>query len=444
MPTSRGKEDDHHPSILHGGTEDAAGEDGMAPRQVWVPGPVIVGAGPSGLATAACLKARGVPSLVLEKDACVASSWRHRTYERLRLHLPRCFCELPMLPFPAGTPAYPTRDQFIAYLDSYASAFEIQPRYSSRVQSAAYDASIGFWRVVVDKAVDGVVAAVATSTEFLSRWLVVATGENAEPALPEGVERMGIDVYRGVAMHTCNYKRGDEFRGKKVLVVGCGNSGMEVSLDLCNNGAFPSMVVRDKLHVLPREILGMSTFGLSMFLLRWFPTKWVDSFLLFFTRLIIGETEKYGLPRPKTGPIQIKSMTGKTPVLDIGALRKIKDGKIKVVPTINRFMESGVEFIDSHREDFNAVIFATGYKSNVPSWLKDEALFSHVDGFPRKPFPHSWRGENGLYAAGFTRKGLMGTSYDALRIAGDIADQWTEALASPTLLLTGASTVRDA
>lgn len=67
--------------------------------------------------------------------------------------------------------------------------------------------------------------------------------------------------------------------------------------------------------------------------------------------------------------------------------------------------------------------------------VQEEELFSHVDGFPRKPFPHSWRGKNGLYAAGFTKKGLMGTSYDALRIAGDIADQWTETFACPTASL---------
>lgn len=267
MPTSRadeGQQEPDHPitsTILHrgGGSagDDASGggrdSGGAVPtRQVWVPGPVIVGAGPSGLATAACLKARGVPSLVLEKDpCCVASSWRHRTYERLRLHLPRCFCELPLAPFPPGTPPYPTRDQFVAYLDGYARAFGIEPRLGARVRSAAYDAAIGFWRVTVDEGEDAedgaAAAATTTTTEFVSRWLVVATGENAEPAWPEGVE--GMDGYRGVVMHTSSYKKGDEFRGKNVLVVGCGNSGMEVSLDLCNNGARASMVVRDKVRV---------------------------------------------------------------------------------------------------------------------------------------------------------------------------------------------------
>jgi len=260
MPTSRreaGQEPDHPTTTIlrrggggggggAGGDDIAAGDvDGAAPRQVWVPGPVIVGAGPSGLATAACLKARGVPSLVLEKDACVAASWRHRTYERLRLHLPRCFCELPLAPFPPGTPPYPTRDQFVAYLDGYARAFGIEPRLGAGVRSAAYDAAIGFWRVTADEGAEG--GGATAATEFVSRWLVVATGENAEPAWPEGVE--GMDGYRGVAMHTSSYKKGDEFRGKNVLVVGCGNSGMEVSLDLCNNGAKASMVVRDKVSV---------------------------------------------------------------------------------------------------------------------------------------------------------------------------------------------------
>ncbi|VAI14563.1 unnamed protein product [Triticum turgidum subsp. durum] len=288
----------------------------------------------------------------------------------MRLHLPREFCELPHAPFPPGTPPYPTRDQFIAYLDGYARAFAVEPLLGARVRAAAYDAGIGFWRVTVEVscAAAGKDSMTTTATEFMSRWLVVATGENAEPVWPDGVE--GMDVYRGTVMHTSTYKRGDEFTGKKVLVVGCGNSGMEVSLDLCDNGAKASMVVRDKLHVLPRDILGISTFGLSVFLLKWLPMKWVDALFLFFSRLILGDTEKYGLQRPKIGPLQIKKSTGKTPVLDIGALRKIGDGDIKVVPAINRFTESGVEFADGRKEDFDAVILATGYKSNVPSWLK--------------------------------------------------------------------------
>lgn len=76
----------------------------------------------------------------------------------------------------------------------------------------------------------------------MSRWLVVATGENADPFVPEIV---GLDKFSGKMVHTCRYKSGVDFRGEKVLVVGCGNSGLEVSLDLCRHGAKPSLVVRN-------------------------------------------------------------------------------------------------------------------------------------------------------------------------------------------------------
>ena len=84
------------------------------------------------------------------------------------------------------------------------------------------------------------------------------------------------------------------------------------------------------MHVLPREMFGMSTFGIAMALLKWLPLRLVDKFLLLVANLILGNTEQLGLKRPKTGPIELKNVTGKTPVLDVGALSQIKSGKIKV------------------------------------------------------------------------------------------------------------------
>ncbi|XP_008797687.1 probable indole-3-pyruvate monooxygenase YUCCA9 [Phoenix dactylifera] len=378
-------------------------------KHVWVPGPIIVGAGPSGLAASACLKKKGVPSLILEKEGCIASSWKLRTYERLKFHLPKQFCELPLMTFPPDFPTYPTKQQFISYLEAYAEHFSIKPLFGMKVRCAEYDPSIGFWRVE------------ANDLEFICRWLIVATGENAEAILPD---ISGMLEFQGQVLHTSFYKKGDDFRGEKVLVVGCGNSGMEVCLDLCISEVQVSMVVRDKLHILPREILGISTFGLSMWLLKWFPMKLVDAFLLLCSWLILGDTERYGLARPKIGPLKLKNTTGKTPVLDVGTLSKIKSDQIKVVPGIKRFTNRGVEFVDGRQEDYDVAILATGYRSNVPSWLKEEEFFDKKDGFPRNPFPDSWKGKNGLYATGFTRRGLLGSSMDAHRIAEDIACQW--------------------
>ncbi|CAD5194601.1 unnamed protein product [Musa acuminata subsp. malaccensis] len=387
-----------------------------AEKCVWIPGSIVIGGGPSGLAVAACLKAKGIPSVVLERSNCIASLWQLKTYDRLHLHLPKHFCELPLMPFPSSFPTYPTKQQFVAYLEAYAREFDIRPRFSETVTSAEYDGALGFWRV---KAV--AMGGKEDKREYLCRWLVVATGENAEAVWPDFD---GAEDFKGPILHTSLYKSGDAFRDKRVLVVGCGNSGMEVCLDLCNNTAHPSIVVRDSVHILPREMLGRSTFGLSMWLLKWLPVRMVDRLLLLLARLMLGDTARFGLPRPQVGPLELKSLSGKTPVLDVGTLARIKSGDIKVRPGVKKLLEHGAEFVDGGADRFDAVILATGYKSNVPLWLKEKELFSENDGLPRRPFPDGWKGERGLYAVGFTKRGLLGASLDARRIAQDIEQCW--------------------
>ena len=381
-------------------------------RCIWVNGPVIVGAGPSGLAVAAGLKREGVPFIILERANCIASLWQNRTYDRLKLHLPKQFCQLPNFPFPEDYPEYPTKFQFIQYLEEYATHFDINPKYNETVQSAKYDETFGLWRV---KTISKSGQLGSCEFEYICRWLVVATGENAEKVVPdfEGLEDFGGDV-----LHAGDYKSGGRYQGKKVLVVGCGNSGMEVSLDLYNHGANPSMVVRSsvsskvsvfitkteffllcfqkqsfacysvfknrasclilcfvsfliyQVHVLPREILGKSTFELGVTMMKWMPVWLADKTLLLLARIVLGNTDKYGLKRPTIGPLELKNKEGKTPVLDIGALPKIRAGKIKIVPGIIKFGRGMVELVDGRVLDIDSVILATGYRSNVPSWLK--------------------------------------------------------------------------
>lgn len=116
-------------------------------------------------------------------------------------------------------------------MESYAKHFSIEPKFKHGVVKAEFEALTGYWRVQTDQ-----------DSEFYSKWLIVATGENAEPVVPE---IQGIEKFRGPVIHTARYKSGSEFKGQRVLVVGCGNSGMEVSLDLCRYNAAPFMVVRN-------------------------------------------------------------------------------------------------------------------------------------------------------------------------------------------------------
>ncbi|GAB2214575.1 hypothetical protein Droror1_Dr00018930 [Drosera rotundifolia] len=407
---------------------DTCGKDGSAARRsVWVNGPVIVGAGPSGLAVGACLRAQGVPFVIIERADCIASLWQNRTYDRLKLHLPKRFCQLPKLPFPDHFPEYPSRKQFIEYLESYANHFDINPKFNECVQSAKYDPTLGLWRVITGSSSRG--AVLFEEVEYLCRWLVVATGENAERVVPE-IE--GLNEFKGEVVHASEYKTGENFNGQKVLVVGCGNSGMEISLDLFNHNAAPSMVCRSSVHVLPREICGKSTFELAMIMMRWLPLWLVDGIFLALAWLILGNIEKYGIKRPSMGPLELKKKKGKTPVLDIGAVAKIKSGDIQVVPGVKRLSTRGVELVNGEKLEINAVVFATGYRSNVPYWLKEREFFNE-NGFPKAPFPNAWKGQSGLYAVGFTRRGLAGASYDAMKIAEDIGKVWKDEMMIPTM-----------
>ncbi|KAI3687745.1 hypothetical protein L1987_81447 [Smallanthus sonchifolius] len=375
-----------------------------------VEGPIIVGGGPSGIAVAACLKQQhGIPSLVLERNDCIASLWQQKAYDCVKLHLPKQVCELPMLGYPKSYPKYPTKNHFIAYITTYADHFGIKPLFNQKVESAWFELERGVWRVKTQ------------DTGYESRWLVVATGENAEALVPE---IPGSEMFEGALVHASEYKNGYEFRKKKVVVVGCGNSGMEISLDLSNHHAIPFIVVRNSVHIVPREMFGLSTFGVAMTLLKLLPIKLVDKLILSITNYILGDTEKFGLRRPKTGPMELKMTTGRSPVVDVGALYKIKTGNIKVVEQgVREITKNGVMFMDGQELECDCIVLATGYKSNVTSWLKGSNFFTD-DGMPKTSFPNNWKSENGLYTVGFTRRGIFGAACDAVKVADDISNQW--------------------
>ncbi|KAM0034582.1 putative indole-3-pyruvate monooxygenase [Helianthus debilis subsp. tardiflorus] len=119
------------------------------------------------------------------------------------------------------------------------------------------------------------------------------------------------------------------------------------------------------------------------------------------------------------GPIELKNTQGKTPVLDVGASHEIKSGKIQIVPGIKKFSRGRVELVNGTNLEIDSVILATGYCSNVPSWLKVRNLH-HV--FSRE----GDEGKLGLYVVGFSRRGLFGASCDAIRVSQHIAKIWNQ------------------
>lgn len=202
---------------------------------------IIVGAGPSGLSAAASLRHHSIPFIILEREDCFASLWRKFAYDRLHLHLPKQYCELPHIPFPESYPQYVPKAMFLDYLDSYVKKLEVKPLYRRLVESAEREAGGSRWVVRARNLESG------AAEEYMCRFLVVATGETSDAYVPV-VEGMG--GFPGKAIHSTEYKNGKEFKDMNVLVVGAGNSGMEIGLDLSNHGARCSIVIRSPVRLL--------------------------------------------------------------------------------------------------------------------------------------------------------------------------------------------------
>ncbi|RVX20978.1 putative indole-3-pyruvate monooxygenase YUCCA10 [Vitis vinifera] len=309
-----------------------------------------------------------------------------KAYDRLHLHLPKQYCTLPHMEMPADWPKYPSRQQFVQYLDDYADHFNIRPMYRRSVESGSFDESRGKWNVVVRNGESGELE------EYSGRFLVVASGETSDA------------LYRTLM--------------GSVLVVGSGNSGMEIALDLSNCGAKTSIVVRSPLHMLSREMV-----NLGLALLKYIPYNMVDSLMVILSKLVYGDLNKYGITRPEEGPFFLKVKYGKYPVVNTGTFGKIKSGEIQVLPKLIGIRGDEVVFEGGKSHPFDAIVFATGFKRSTSKWLKGDDYLLNEDGLPKPSFPNHWKGKNGLYCAGLARRGLYGSALDAQNIANDIKTQ---------------------
>ncbi|MGX9145691.1 flavin-containing monooxygenase [Mesorhizobium sp. 128a] len=359
---------------------------------------VIVGAGPAGLAVGACLKRAGVDFVILEKAGQVAPAWR-RHYRRLHLHTVNSFSSLPFLPFPRDYPRYVPREQVVRYLDDYAQKFDLEPRFGETVKTIRREDS----RFRIE-----------TQSDSLSaRHVVVASGNNAEPIVPR---LAGIEAFKGEVLHSAEYTEAAPFAGRSVLIVGMGNTGAEIALDLAENGARPTISVRKGVHIVPRQLFGVpiQMVGIASRPMPQALNDWMFPIILDFA---LGKLEKYGIVRPKQGILQQIDEVGRIPVIDVGTVDAITKGAIKIAPDVAHFTERGAEFADGRQQNFDAVILATGYRPGYEKFLPAELR-------PERSGVNARSSELGLYLVGFYNPvtGLLREiGREAKAVAADIA-----------------------
>jgi thioredoxin reductase len=366
---------------------------------------LIVGAGPAGLATGACLRRAGRDFVIVDGASVVGSSWR-RHYERLHLHTARSHSSLPHHPMPRDWPTYVPRERFVTYLEDYARAFELAPRFGEKVTRA--------------EPLDGKGWRVTTSTgEHQARRLVVASGYNAVPHRPElpGQVRFG-----GAMAHSSDFRNADPYRGKRVLVIGAGNTGAELALELSEKGAASvDLCIRSKIHVITRDALGLPTQVMAALTL-WIPLPLRDVIFRGLMRVLVGNLTRWGIHAPAEGILAQIVRLGRIPLIDVGTIAAIREGRIKVRGDIKELTEAGARFADGTERSYDTIVLATGFRPKLDAFLARASEVLDDRGYPRL------RGREtelpGLYFVGFNlgeAGHLRQIAIEARRVAADIA-----------------------
>jgi cation diffusion facilitator CzcD-associated flavoprotein CzcO len=319
---------------------------------------IIIGAGAAGLACAACLKKSGIPFILLEKNNRVGEEWRSR-YDRLHLHTPKQHSGLPYFPIPSKFPKYLSKNDFADYLEQYAATFELVPLFNQKVVSVHRRNEN--YEVVTSQGI------------FRSRNLIIASGYASTPVKPPLHE---YNNFAGEVIHSSEYKNGEPFKNKNVLVVGFGNSACEIAICLYEHGAFPALSVRSGVNIIPREIGGISiiTLAIAQQAITKLSPRLTDLINKPILRLMNGDVRKLGLQKLPYGPFTQVVKHKKIPLLDIGTMELIKEGKIHVFAGIKAISSNEVEFTDGRKEHFDSIIYATGYQTCINDFLK-----SHID-----------------------------------------------------------------
>ncbi|MFE2145830.1 flavin-containing monooxygenase [Streptomyces sp. NPDC059456] len=357
-----------------------------APDLSTQPRPVyVIGAGPGGLAAAAALRARGVRAVVVEKSDAVGTSWRGH-YDRLHLHTTRRLSGLPGLAMPRRFGRWVSRDDVVRYLEKYAEFHELE--IVTGVEVTRIDPAPGG---------DGWLLHATGGRVLDARAVVVATGFNHTPALPGWP---GRDAYAGRLLHARDYRNAVPYEGRDVLVVGVGNTGAEIAVDLAEGGAGRvRLAVRTVPHIVRRSTAGWAAQRTGI-LVRRLPVRLVDRLGALVAKSSVPDLAAYGLPRPDTG-LYSRVKEGAVPVQDVGLIDAVRTGKVEPVAAVASFEGAEVVLADGTRITPDAVIAATGYRRGL------EGLVGHLGvlderGRPRAHGARTPAQAPGLYFTGFT------------------------------------------
>jgi putative flavoprotein involved in K+ transport len=359
----------------------------------------VVGAGAAGLSAAAALKRAGIDATVLEQDARIGGTWSRR-YDRLHLHTVRGFSGLAHFGIPRRYPAYLSRDQFVSYLREYADHFGLNVVTRCEVEKISRDHQSDKWKIVT-----------ATGDTWMCNAVVIASGQYRIPIQPEWP---GAEIYGGELSHSASYSNPTPFIGKRVLVVGPGNSGAEIATDIAENGGkFVALAIRTPPAIVPRDPFGMPVQRTGI-MLSVLPARIADRIGRLTSRLVLGDLTAYKIPAPAWGPFSARRI----PLIDVGFVSAVKRGLVQIRPAVVRLTERGAVFADGSSEPFDAIIAATGFATGLGNLLDVDGVLNESE----EPVAASGAptARPGLFFIGFVHS-LRGNLFEAKRASRRLA-----------------------
>jgi cation diffusion facilitator CzcD-associated flavoprotein CzcO len=331
----------------------------------------VIGAGPCGITTAKNLLQQGLTNFVVfEKNNRLGGNWifdesndHSSVYETTHIISSKRLSQFEDFPMPADYSDYPSHRQILNYFNSYAEHFGVGKfiQFNTSVEQVLPLADEK-WRVIY-RDENG-------EHEEIFDYVLVANGHHWDPAMPAISGEFGGEI-----LHSHQYKKAAPFKDKRVLVVGGGNSACDIAVEIARLSPKTCISMRRGQHIFPKFVFGKPT-DIMFSIIRGLP-RWLKQILVsVFIRALQGRYPKYHLKKPDCKPLEIH------PTINSELLYYIRHGKVFPRRGIAKMEGSVVHFTDGRQDEFDVIIFATGYKITFPFFAKELIDYSNATSIP--------------------------------------------------------------
>jgi hypothetical protein len=325
----------------------------------------VIGAGSSGISSCQVLDARGIPFDCFEKGSEIGGNWRYQNdngmssaYRSLHINTSRDLMSYATYPMPDDYPDYPNHWQIAKYFDDYVDHFGLREKIRFRTEVTNVAPSDGEWEVT---------AGDDRGRQETNRYgaVMVANGHHWDPRWPEP-PFPGADQFAGEQIHAHYYKEPDVLEGKRVLVLGIGNSATDIAVESSRFADATFLGMRRGAYVIPKYLRGVPTDEAGPPVLSRLPLAVQRFFFMSSIKVAAGDMTKYGLPEPDHKLLEAH------PTVSSDLLPRLGHGDIAVKPNIESYRGGRtVRFVDGSEEEIDLVIYCTGYRINFPFFDPD-------------------------------------------------------------------------